>query len=300
VFAGAPTTPEPNTLYMLGRDGSGQAADFFIVYRVYLPDRGTALRGGVDLPAVTYETPAGAWTLPSCSYPDPGSKGLNDAIAASSGPGAMPGPGLDPPVWHRFLNLATSFAQGSDNTATGSQGSDRAKPYTAKLGYGGFLEDRENAYLYAVLNASFGNVLVIHAQAPTFPDTFSGQRRMGTGQVRYWDVCSYESYTERNYACVADYQAPETRSRSYTIVVSTPANRPANAGTHCGVAWLPWGPTSQSLLILRHQLAHPAFAYSVQKARYDHEQADMGAYYPSARYTTRARFEERGCDRAAA
>jgi hypothetical protein len=41
------------------------------------------------------------------------------------------------------------------------------------------------------------------------------------------------------------------------------------------------------------------FHYSIQRARYDHERADLGAYYPAIRYASAAQAERLGCHRPA-
>lgn len=269
--------------------------EFSIVYRVYLPDLHSGESGGEPLPAVTVNLPGGAHQqLPTCRQPQVDTS-LQPLLAQGSQPGPpLGGPGTNPPTWHKFFNFGTSAAIATDNELTGSSLSSRLTPDTEKTGYGGYLEDAENAYLYTLVNNKHG-VVVIHALAMTHPFTLDGEHVMGSGDVRYWSFCSYEPTTQRVYGCLADEIPPLDATGAYTVVVSTPADRPANATAACGVSWLPFGPTSTALLIFRNLLADPAFPYSVQKAGYGTEAADMGAYYPAASYADPARFTTSSC-----
>jgi hypothetical protein len=84
-----------------------------------------------------------------------------------------------------------------------------------------------------------------------------------------------------------------------TYVISTPAERPANATSACGVNWLPWGPDARGLLILRNMLPAASFTQSIHNATLGNEAATMGHYYPRSRYSTTAAFAALGCSRAA-
>ena len=53
---------------------------------------------------------------------------------------------------------------------------------------------------------------------------------MPTGtQLRYWSMCSYEVASERYYGCVADDEVATDVNGFFTLVLSDPADRPANA-----------------------------------------------------------------------
>ena len=85
-------------------------------------------------------------------------------------------------------------------------------------------------------------MLTIQARLPTTPQTYAGQRRMGSGQLRFWSLCSGESrVTLRTHDCVSDRELPIDSGRRYTVVVSEAADRPSNATESCGVSWVDWG-----------------------------------------------------------
>jgi hypothetical protein len=118
---------------------------------------------------------------------------------------------------------------------------------------------------------------------------------MGTGQLRYWSFCT-NAPTTQVYACHNDDQIPTDAHGDYTVVISTAAARPGNATTRCGIAWIPAGPLSQSVVLLRNMLPDPSFAQAIQNAQPGTEQQTMGAYYPRGTYyATPADFERLGC-----
>ncbi len=270
--------------------GGTPASDFFLVYRVYLPDRGRDQAGGEPLPAVTVSAPPlPDQPLPACPGGNPPPGTANGAFAGTGGPASLPpDAGTPRPVWHKFYNVPTSAAQSPDSTGR-TNFAGQVTPYTMKTGSGGYLEDLENAYLYSFLNQGGGPLTVINAKAMSYPDTFGGASTMpGPSDVRYWSVCTYEPTSQRNLACAADFQAAP-QSGDYTVVISTPADKPAQL---CGATWLPFGPDLQSLAIVRNQLG--TAPYTIQNVQLGHETA-MGAYYPTARYMDQAAYRQQVC-----
>ena len=129
-------------------------------------------------------------------------------------------------------------------------------------------------------------MLVLRGRAPTFADTRSGPAVMPSGeQLRYWSFCEYEPATQRVVDCRSDDRVAVGADGRYTIVVSTPEDRPASARLECGVTWLAWGPQTQGLLIYRHMLPDPSFAEAIQNVAQPGAEADtLGDYYPSGEY----------------
>jgi hypothetical protein len=287
VFGQRPATPAPNTLYTTSADGSRTGASFLLAYRVYVPDAGQDERGGVALPQITANTPGGQHVpIPACGIPGTPDNGVNDAVAKTSfpWPAVAPWPGTNPPTWHRFYNGLTSAATLTDNGVTGTQISDgMTGQITQHSSRGGFLDNPDNAYVYAMLSRGYGPVAVVHAQAPTFADTSTATVMPSGEQLRYWSICSYEIATERYYGCVRDDQMQvDPTTGMFTLVVSDAANRPA-----CATNWLPFGPASESLLIVRHMLPDPSFANAVQNIPPGGSvQATMGPYFPDTHYST--------------
>jgi len=296
-----PAQPAPNTLY------TGDSRGGTFLYRVYVPDAGRDQKGGVPLPSVTLESADGSGAPLSAEQcrelQAPYAQPLNDLIAGVPG---LPDPtddgqgypGRNPPNWRLFENLCASAV---DILLDNDSGEPFRPDGEERCGNGpGFLSNRDIAYVFAPTSRGFGELLVLRGRAPTFADTRPGPAVMPSGQqLRYWSFCQYEPATQRVIDCRSDDRVVVGRDGGYTIVVSTPEQRPASARPECGVTWLPWGPTTQGLLIYRHMLPDPSFAEAIQNvAQPGAELATMGDYYPSGEYLAGpGDFKTRGCPR---
>ena len=296
-----PAQPAPNTLY------TGDSPGGTFLYRVYVPDAGRDEKGGVPLPRVTLEPRDGTGTplgVEQCrELQAPYAWQLNDLIAG--GPG-LPDPtddgdgfpGRNPPNWRLFEN----FCGAAVDIMLDNENGEPFHPGAAeRCGDGpGFFSNRDIAYVFAPSSRGFGELLVLRGLAPTFADTRDGPAVMPSGQqLRYWSFCQYEPATQRVIDCRSDDRVVVGRDGSYTIVVSTAANRPAAARPECGVTWLPWGPQTQGLLIYRHMLPDPSFAQAIQNVPAPGVERDvLGDYYPRGQYLAEAGdFKAKGCRR---
>src|SRR4051794_28273646 len=294
-----PDKRAPNTIYTgTGQNGAPNTSGTFI-YRIYIPDKGRDDTGGVGLPTVTVEpsdgTGANGQPSPCADQQKPGVSGVNEAVAGQAEPDRAPSPQA-PPHWRKFVNVLSSVAIG----VTGSQQAGPAD-FDAIGGSGGFLSNLDNAYVSAFIERTGGQVVVTRFAAPTFPDTRPPAATMPRAQLRYWSLCENDPATQRFIACLNDDRAVISPDGYATYVVSTPAQRPANATKACGVNWLPWGPSSRGVLIYRHMLPAANFIQSIQRAKPDHERETMGDYLPASLYLPdKAAFEKRGCSLAAA
>lgn len=299
-----PANRAPNTIYTTSADGSkvSTPGTVFVIYRVYEPDRGLDIAGGVSLPAITIVDSTGARNaLPDCpddSLPD---LGLRQQLAAagSSGSSPLPNTGVgsrNPPVWVRYTNAANGVATGAlDNDVTGDNVYPPVSSATDLAPSGGFYENIHNAYMTSYYSAGFGAVLAYRARAALTPATVDGEATMGSGQLRYWSFCTNNALT-MYYDCVNDDAVAVDAAGSYTVAISTAANRPKNATTACGVTWLPAGPTPQSIVILRNMLPAPGFANAIQNAHQGSERQTLGPYYPvGTYYQSVSDFEQLGC-----
>jgi hypothetical protein len=298
-----PAIREPNTLYTASADGSRTGHMFTLIYRVYRPDAAHDgdITGGTGLPSVRYDAPSGAaLRFPGCPYPEVPSNGLNQTTAnaggSNSGGGSVEHPGFDPPVWHKFQNIVRSVSQGAtENGYWGTTFSDALKPVADAVPRGGFADNPDNNYVFALLSHGYGQIAVFRAKMPTTPDTHPDAPVMPGGtQLRYWSMCSNDGPTQRYFGCVMDDGVRPTLAAdgTYTIVVSTPADRPSSVKRKtCGCVWLPWGPGGSVLLIMRNMLPDPSFANAIQRANFGTETQDLGAYYPAGCYMSTANFE---------
>lgn len=312
----APGQPrEANTLYLGRTETAGQSQAVEVVLRVYTPDRLRDVTGDADLPEPTYRPAGGA---------DVGGQAACDALGTAGGkipnvaiPPAQYNallalspntthPAVDPVRWDTFFNnqrLAEPFYRG-----TPAAGLIPGLP-TAKTG--GFYSNIDNSYVAGYVDRSFGprpdghNILVLKGKMPTTPRTYRGNLvARGDTQLRYWSLCQNEGIASGRVSseCLYDQTVPTGRDRDYTIVVSLPEDRPANATRRCGVAWLDWGKTGDGfarplggLLVLRNMLPDPSFTQAPANVTVPGTEAQvMGDYLPSGTYTSRAEFERRG------
>lgn len=265
-----------------------------IIYRVYEADQGLDITGGVGLPSISIVSSSGTRreTLPSCRASSvPSTQTVTSKLAAAGGgagndsvPSTELG-GQDPPVWLRYTNLVDGVGNGVlDNPRTGAAWSQLA-PEANMLPPGGFYDNLDNAYMTTYDTSSYGDILVFHGKAPTTPQTYDpSDTIMGTGQLRYWSMCSNMSTTQY-LGCVDDTEVPLDAEGYYTIVISTAANQPADANPGCGIEWLPKGPLPSAPLILRNMLPDPSFTQAIQDVpAQGQEQATLGPYYPQGYY----------------
>lgn len=290
-FRPRPSKPARNTVYT----GDSLGGTFW--YRVYVPDAGRDPKGGVLLPQLTYE---GGPVLPSATacreLQAPYVQGVNERIAASPG---LPDPtsdgdgypGRNPPQWRLFVNLGQAASEILLDNETGEQFYGSSQQFQSNGP--GFFANRDIAYVFAPTSRGFGQLLVVHGRAPTFADTRAGAATMPGGeQLRYWSFCQYEPATQRVIACLSDDRIRLNADGTYTIVVSAADQRPA-----CAPNWIPWGPTTQGLLIYRHMLPDATFANAIQRIpQPGGESTVLGDYYPSSEYLSdRASFEAQSC-----
>jgi hypothetical protein len=267
----------------------------FLIYRVYEADQGLDEMGGVGLPTISLVSDDGSQrqTLPDCpAHSLPSTQSLTDALAAAgSGAGNDSVPsvelgGQNPPTWIRYTNAVDGVANGVLNNPRTGTTWPTAQQTTNMLPSGGFYENVDNAYMTAFDSASYGDILVFHGKAPTTPQTFlPSDTTMGSGQLRYWSMCSNTSTTQY-LGCIKDDDVKLDSQGYFTVVISTAANRPATANPSCGIEWLPKGPLPSAPIILRNMLPDPSFTQAIQDVPpgSNTEQQVLGPYYPTGTY----------------
>ncbi|HUE28631.1 MAG TPA: hypothetical protein VMP89_17790 [Solirubrobacteraceae bacterium] len=265
-FEPRPSRPAPDTVYV-SPAAAGDAA--LLVYRVYVPAHPTVPSGDVPFPQVRQET------------------GSGQTLTALGACATTP-----PPFGSVFWQAAASedYPAGAPVPANGAA----TRIPTWQRSFGNQLGNQQNAYLVTTLSRQYGDLVVLHARAPTFPNSRAGQPVYGRHQLRYWSLCTYDASGQAGFGCAADYVAP-IRSGSITYVVSDPGTRPANATAAHGVAWLPWGAQPAVQLVYRNMLPATWFAHAVQRVKPSSSVPKvLGAYYPSAVYCAPATFGRGG------
>ncbi|MEZ5645969.1 MAG: hypothetical protein R3E94_03010 [Burkholderiaceae bacterium] len=296
-----------NTLYARADESMIQ-----LYYRVYVPDRGLNVAGGVGLPQAELVQADGSVLAGDalCQQLVVSTGAVRDRAmprdkyqAMLKRPGVPPTfPALPSPKWEVILNPALTL---SKLTLAGTPDGDQQRLQMDQTRRGGQYPTLDNRYMLMYIDRRLGPVLTLQAQLPTTPATRSGVGRMGDGQLRYWSLCFNRSLADTSVDdCLADEDVTLDAHRRYTILVSRPEDRPANARPECGVTWLNWGALGDGagnrdggFLMIRNMLPAPDFKQSIfDIQRITDEESALGPYYPKPVYQSKDAFEERGCD----
>lgn len=284
---------EPNTVY-LGTQGQPSASGN-VWYRIYLPDAGRDKLGDTRLPEISWRTADGTATeqpLACTIGANQPSTGINDIDRSSDGP-TLPdwSTANDPLSWQRFFTMPRSVVRQASEDLASAMPSDSE---------GGFFSDLNNAYVYAFTSRALGEVLVLEGRIPDTVSTYHGDRTFGRGQLRYWSLChaaAAPTGTTDTVDCVFDEEVPTDAQGRFTIVVSTPEDRPPNARTECGVAWVAYGARPDGVAIMRNQLPDPDFGQAIHNVTEPGtEEQVLEQYMPRGTYTSTDEFASRGCD----
>lgn len=216
-------------------------------------------------------------------------------------------PARENPRWEKYWNFAYSIA-GAFKTAQ-----ERAQIPTAGAIDGG--GDPTTQYMFLHLSRKFGAVYVMRGKMPIFPDTYAGVGGKGLevmpdAQTQYWSLVSCEAAPSGQIVdALYDMQVPLDTDRNYTIVYSRREDRPENATTENGVAWIEWSPrgegiqgpnnrTDFGMLMMRIMATNPGWVERPDNVMEPgKEETVMGPYYPHGEYTDKASFEATGLKR---
>jgi len=306
-----PDTPAENTLYAEPIDGKYQD----ILYRVYIPDKGRNLAGGTALPTPSLrladETELTGQQL--CQAMNSTHDYTNQLLPEGVYRNLLLGKGLSEEATNpatpnvsfgKYFNLPTSLARYGIPE-------DLQMAWSNNPTYVGTQYDNSDArYMTGSYSFRFGQVVVIKGRLPTTPRTLNRNQKMTRGQLVAWDMCIIQSLvTTKTWRCVFDEQLPlRGRSkREYKIVISSPANRPKNATTRCGVWWMPadpegdgFGRTDIGQLLTRNVLPASGFgqsSWAVETPFAEDAATTMGPYYPKGSHSSKAAFERQGCSK---
>ncbi|MGJ7513742.1 hypothetical protein ACSFE6_05310 [Pseudomonas baetica] len=277
---------------------TSQAGQQIVLYRIYASDKGLHPTGGVSVPepvltlkdGTVLEGQQACQALQAQQPPrlNVAAIGLpkSQYLSLLNQPGKPDTwPAQETPEWHIQL----------DRKALIGMYTGEIDP-NARRSEGGFFPNLDNQYIRTIVNNRFGDVLVIRGKAPTTPNTFHGDKRMGGGEMRYWSMCSNQGFANtRVNDCVFDENVPLDAKGYYTIMVSKKKDRPRVAHTECGIAWLPIADDGDgvkdpdvAVVQLRNMLTSPEFKNGVNSVAKDSDIASvMGEYAPKGTYLQR-------------
>jgi len=269
IAAGNPGSP--NSL------SAGGSRVVFVVYRIYLPDKGLDRTGGVGLPAVTLTDLTGSSrSLRPCPFAD-AETSLGNVIVLLEAAGMTDAA--------KFLGQILRLANQSPlGTCNPNQPGPAAVGFSTAVPGMNFFPNPQTTY-FQTANLCFqpNQILVIRGRAPVFPNTYLGgsvlQPAFDTQvQLRYWSMCNNLGVPPTPVvACAADVMTELDQNDFYTYVVSNdPAPPP---WLPPGVTWLPWGPISFPItLIFRTILPENGFMATG-------EHVPMGAFCSQSQFT---------------
>ncbi len=304
-------------------DSTGTYELDLLMMRVYVPDKGRNLTGGVGLPKPTLKLADGkvlkgqalcdavdseSKALGHTRVPDPSALLISEeAYAAMRYPneltapfnvfaGLMAVPREVPPTfpavrkgeWRAQYDRRYLLQLWTGDDAPGASLSPPERGAS-----GGFFPNAHNAYVRTAINRKFGKVVVFRGKLPSAPRTHKGNRRIGSGQVRYASYCMNEApVTTRVTDCAYDEQIPTNRKRIYTIVVSRKADRPRSARKACGKAWIRWNRSGDGYkdpdfgwFQIRNMLPDRSFEHAIQLTSTPGDEKDViGRYLPKLKY----------------
>jgi hypothetical protein len=274
-----------------------------LILRVYTPDRGQSITGGVPLPTPVLTMPDGRVLRGAAAC---------DAINAKQQMKIAPD-AVGMPAW-RYRELLNSPGKPDTNPATNPstwyaqfdrkqfEGIFTGEPGNFDRKSEGFYPTVDNQYVRTFINRKFGPVYVLRGKLPRTPKTMDGEPLMKVKgfDMRYWSICSQKGAANTMVLkCLNDEQVVTDKDRNYVIAFSRAADRPRTAYPECGINWLPIPDDGDGLfdadqgnMMIRNQLASPDFPNSIQKVtKTGDERQVMGPYLPNGFYIVQATFE---------
>jgi len=176
----------------------------------------------------------------------------------------------------------------------------------SKLGQSGFFPNGDNQYIRNPINRKFGKIYALRGKIGTTAKTFTNPKgKWEATQLRYQSFCMNESpKTTRVMDCVYDEEVPLRAGNKYLVITSRASDKPKNATAKCGVAWIEWSPrgdggkdTDFGWMQIRNMLPAANFKNAIQgTSTPGDEKKVLGAYLPDSKYyADKKAFEALGC-----
>jgi hypothetical protein len=242
----------------------------FVIYRIYVADKGSSEEAGVPLPEVALVNSSGQASpiqtcpsfLPATQLPGLSTL-LEDVIAAKGGGKSCPG--------NQAPQAEVTFTL---NSTPGRFFPNPATKYVAARG----------------LCFQPGKIIVVRGQAGVFPDTYNDSSIFqpaipGAIQMRYWSMCNNDEVLPGPVVdCQADHATALDDQGFYTYIISASVSGAAAPPSWLpeGSKWIPWGnPAVSKALLFREMLPMPSFSLT-------------GSYLPKAVYCDQDLFIREG------
>lgn len=272
IFTAVPENPEPNTTYCGVKKNGGRNPAVFNIYRTTdsvlgaMPPNNT----GVLLPSITvYDA-----------------EGNETAFFEEVDPHPA---GVEPPVeTTKFSPLPIPDHRGLCWPEEYSTKSNWGLPYD-------ILASQDILYLVTPYTQRLGDVHVTRGKMFSTPHTPDEPVCIEGKDIRGFTVTTYNFWAGICEAAVVDHEIAVDEDGFYTLVVSTPENRPGNATAENGVTWLDWGQYLDGQLTYRMLLRRSEMLTRLRNAVETGEaDAAIAPYVPRSKHTTREAFEAQG------
>jgi len=150
-------------------------------------------------------------------------------------------------------------------------------------------------YLSTPYCTRLGELLVVRAKALRTPDTPREPVYSDEMQIRGFTITNYNFWAGICNDAVVDRHLKLDEQGYYTVVLSSPENRPVNASAEQAVNWMDWGPYLDGQLTFRMLLrTNPLLLRLKALALGESEDAQLQPYLPRVGHCSRADFERRG------
>lgn len=270
VFAPRPADAQlPNTRYVGEKRNGGRNPAVFLIYRTTgsvlgsMPPNNT----GVPVPSITI-------------YDADGRQTLHFDEADPYPPGSTP-----PYETTRFASLPIPDARGLSWPERFDVKSNWGLPYD-------ILASADILYVVTPYTNRLGEVFVCRAKGFRTPDTPREPVYAPGMDIRGYTVTTYNFWAGICNAAVIDRDVALDDEGWYTLVVSSEADRPANATAEHGVTWLDWGPYLDGQLTYRFLLRRDPMVAALHDAIVSGKPgAAIAPYVPRAKHVSRADFE---------
>jgi hypothetical protein len=270
--------PQNYTVNVGGPSGLPNQVNFgdtrlaWVIYRIYISNRGLDRMAGVPLPAVTLVDANGnRQSIAPCGTPQDQQISLLINDLRTNG----------------FNQLADYWqVQFTDGNDGGLPPEPTCQPEDQVVFWipentGGYFPNPYNEYIAGpALCFDPGKVVVVRGKAADFPDTYDGNpvwqpALPGYIQMRYWSMCNnLQMAPYPVVGCQADFTTKLDSQGYYTYVLGLESTPPTWLPAYA--TWLPWGSTEiHNILLLRNMLPNfpataisdgPPFEKSVQAA----------------------------------
>lgn len=291
-----------NTIYDAAKSGD----PVVLVYRVYVPNNGKNLKGGVKLPQVELTTRQGEVLTgqAACTALNAYDQTISAPLVSADKYAELRknNPAQENPLWRASYNMTHSLQ--CDFLGICDTDPVRSVSYYANL---------DNQYIAALVDRNIKPIVVIRGKIPSVPKTYNGEAYFNSKntQLRYWSICQNEYYSQKVTSCLFDEQVDTNKNGDFTIVTSLPEDRPKNATKECGVGYLKWSDQGDGFslaegrenhktdgrLLIRNMLPASNFYNAIQLTKKPGDEAQvLGQYLPTITYYTKQEFEALGCN----